>query len=194
MWDELECLWQFTSVSERLTYGRRVSGETREPPAEYVGLDATTAKLLEYATMPPINLRQTGRKPDVNRAVAVVICVASAMACLVYDHLRSGLPDWWRGHGGGVPYVVFWIAFCFVIFPFRRSVLPIAVFVTTFTCILEFMQLWKPPWLMELRATRLGAALLGSGFTWHDFPPYFIGGVIGYLMLMLVCRAGRSGR
>jgi len=148
----------------------------------------TTARFLEYATMPRINLYQAGRKPDVNRAVAVVICIASAMACFAYDSMRSGLPDWWRGYGGGIPYVVFWIAFWFMIFPFRRGALSISIFVTTFTCILEFMQLWKPQWLMEIRATRLGAALLGSGFTWHDFPPYFIGGVTGYLMLMLVCN------
>jgi hypothetical protein len=122
-------------------------------------------------------------KPE--RAVAVLICIASVMVCLAYAYWRSDLPDWWRGYGGGTPYVVFWIAFWFMIFPFRRCVLPICIFATMFTCFLEFMQLWKPEWLTQLRATRFGAALLGSGFTWSDFPPYFIGGAMGYLILVL---------
>ena len=136
--------------------------------------------------MPRVKVYQSDEKPDVSRAVAVLICITTAMVCLAYDHVRSALPDWWRSCGGGIPYVVFWITFWFMIFPFRRSVLLISIFVTIFTCLLEFMQLWKPPWLTQIRATRFGAALLGSGFTWSDFPPYFIGGVVGYLILMLV--------
>ena len=61
------------------------------------------------------------------------------------------MPDWWRMHGSGIPYVVFWISFWYMVFPFRRGVLPICILVTTITCLIEFMQLWKPPWLMQLR-------------------------------------------
>jgi hypothetical protein len=123
-------------------------------------------------------------KPDVSRSLAVLMCLASVTVCLTYAYCRSGLPDWWRDYGGGIPYVLFWIAFWFMIFPFRRCVLLICIFATTFTCFLEFMQLWKPDWLTQLRGTRFGAALLGSGFTWSDFPPYFIGGALGYSILM----------
>ncbi len=126
------------------------------------------------------------QKPDVSRSAAVLLCVATVIACLAYDHTRSTLPDWWREHGGGIPYVCYWIAFWFVFFPFRRCILPICVAVTTGICLLEFLQLWKPPWLMQIRATRFGAALLGSGFTWDDFPPYFIGGAVAAFVLMLI--------
>jgi uncharacterized protein DUF2809 len=139
-----------------------------------------------------MNLSQKRHKPDVSRIVAVVLCGASVVACLAYDHARNTLPDWWRGHGGGIPYVCFWIAFWFAILPYRRCILPICVVVTASTCLLEFMQLWKPAWLMQVRATRFGAALLGSGFTWSDLPPYFIGGVVGGLILVLISRGSRK--
>ncbi len=121
--------------------------------------------------------------PDVNRLFAGLLCLAAVIACFAYDGTRAALPSWWRDHGGGIPYVFFWISFCFVLLPYRRWIVPISLGVTAVTCLLEFLQLWKPPWLMEIRATRFGAALLGSGFTWADFPPYFIGGVLGVLVL-----------
>ncbi len=139
-----------------------------------------------------MSLSQPRQKSDVNRTVAVLLCAAMVVACLAYDHTRSTLPDWWRGHGGGIPYVCFWIAFWFAIFPYRRCIVPICLVVTVSTCLPEFMQLWKPAWLMQVRATRFGAALLGSGFTWSDLPPYFIGGVVGGLILVLISRGSRG--
>lgn len=126
--------------------------------------------------------------PDVSRWNAAVVCAASVLSCLAYNHWRDNLPNWWRGYGGGIPYVWFWTAFWFVLFPFRRYVLSICIFATTFTCCLEFLQLWQPAALTQFRSTTFGAALLGSGFTWNDFPPYFIGGVLGYVVLRLTCK------
>ena len=122
------------------------------------------------------------------RSVAVVLCVASAGACFAYAYWRQNLTGWWRESGGGIPYVVFWIMFWFMLFPRPQWVLPISGFATGVTCALEFLQRWKPAWLSEIRATTFGAALLGSGFSWQDFPPYFLGGLIGYLVLKAVFR------
>ena len=139
--------------------------------------------------------------PDVDRAkqnlaisrpLAGLICLASVVACLAYAYWRSQLPDWWRGNGGGIPYVIFWITLGFVVFPYRRSVLPICISVTLLTCLLEFLQLVKTQWLTQFRETRFGAALLGSQFVWSDIPPYFIGGVLGYFMLTVAIRAANS--
>ena len=99
---------------------------------------------------------------------------------------------------GGASMVVGFLTLSFgslwgsLLFPVRRWILPISLLATAGTCLLEFMQLWQPSWLMQLRATRIGAALLGSGFSWSDFPPYFIGGVIGFLGLSLVYRLAAS--
>jgi hypothetical protein len=128
------------------------------------------------------------------RTKAVVVCALLVLVCLAYDHWRAVLPPWWRDHGGGIPYVLFWITAWFVLIPRRGAVLPICVGVTVATCLLEVLQLWQPGWLMEFRGTRFGAAWLGSGFTLADIPPYLIGGVLGYGLLVLAPVWSRSGR
>lgn len=123
-------------------------------------------------------------KPDVKRTWAAAACLVSVGLCLAYAWVRIDLPPWWKGHGGGIPYVLFWITLGFVLFPFRRRILPIVLAACLMTCLLEFLQLWKPDWLMQIRGTRFGAALLGSGFDWNDFPPYFMGAALGAIVLV----------
>ncbi|TWT83080.1 hypothetical protein CA13_45430 [Planctomycetes bacterium CA13] len=127
-----------------------------------------------------------------NRAVAALLCITLTALCFGYAWLRSDLPVWWRLNGGGVVYVVFWITFGFVFFPYRRRVVAICVTATALTCLLEILQLWKPAWLLKFRATKFGAALLGSEFAWQDIPPYLIGGIAGYGLLLAACSLSRS--
>ncbi len=95
---------------------------------------------------------------------------------------------WWRLVGGGIPYVAFWIFLWFAAFPHRKLIAPICAGVVLTTCFLEVMQLWNPEPLASIRKTKLGLALLGNTFQWPDFPPYFIGGVVGFLVLRLIAR------
>lgn len=127
-------------------------------------------------------------KPEVPRSIAAAACFGCVLLCLAYARWRSDLPDWWRASGGGIPYVMFWCALWFIIFPIRKAILPICVGVTAFTCMLEFLQLWQPDWLMQFRATRFGAALMGMGFSWRDFPPYFLGGAAWAMLLWIMCQ------
>ena len=39
----------------------------------------------------------------------------------------------------------------------------------------EFSQLWHAPWLHAVRATRVGALVLGRGFLWSDLVRYAAG-------------------
>jgi hypothetical protein len=48
------------------------------------------------------------------------------------------------------------------------------------TSALEFLQLWHPPFLQLIRSTFLGQTLIGTSFTWWDFPYYFFGCVLGW--------------
>ena len=112
-----------------------------------------------------------------------VACLISVVACLLYAATRSYLPDWWRGHGGGIPYVIFWILLWLTLLPSRRLIVPICVGCVLMTCLLECFQLFEgPEWLREFRRTRFGAAWLGFGFDWKDIPPYIIGGVCGWVL------------
>jgi len=87
---------------------------------------------------------------------------------------------WFNDYGAGVLYEVFWVLLIFMFYPTKTAanVIPIIVFFST--CMLEFLQLWHPQFLMAVRATFLGRALLGTTFVWWDFPHYLIGCLIGW--------------
>lgn len=91
-----------------------------------------------------------------------------------------------RGYLGGVLYVVFWILLVLLARPSLRPG-SVAVVVFLVTCALEAAQLWHPPWLERIRATFLGHALLGSTFSWWDFPCYAAGAALGVGIASL-CR------
>ena len=121
------------------------------------------------------------------RLLPISLCLASVFACFAYAYLRSDLPDWWRNHGGGVPYVISGITLWFAIFPKPKFIIAICVGCVLITCLLEFLQAVEMPQLLEdFRRTRLGAAWLGYGFDVLDIPPYFLGGVIGWWLVKLV--------
>ena len=59
---------------------------------------------------------------------------------------------WFNNYGAGVLYEVFWILLASLFFPSKRSANVIPVYVFVMTCILEFLQLWHPPFLEVIRS------------------------------------------
>ena len=106
--------------------------------------------------------------------------------CLAYAWFRQDLPNWWRSSGGGIPYTFFFVTFFFALMPKRSLLGSVVGLAIAWSCTAEFLQLWQAKWLVELRSSPLGAALLGSSFTWSDLPPYFLGGGLGYLVFRAV--------
>jgi hypothetical protein len=101
----------------------------------------------------------------------------------------SGPGNWWfNDYGAGVLYEIFWIMLAFFFLPSKRSasLIPICVFVIT--CILEFLQLWHPPFLQAIRSSFFGSALIGTTFAWWDFPHYILGCLIGWGWLRFLLR------
>lgn len=94
---------------------------------------------------------------------------------------------WVSDSFGGLLYVVFWCLVVFFVFPKSKPFL-VASVVFLATCLLEFLQLWRPPFLEFLRSFFIGRTILGSSFNWMDFPYYFGGSVIGYFILRAVRR------
>ncbi|MGH1395181.1 MAG: DUF2809 domain-containing protein [Trichormus sp.] len=62
------------------------------------------------------------------------------------------------------------------------------LWVLVITCLLEFMQLWHPPFLVFISSFWWGKMLIGNAFTWADFPYYFIGCGLGWLWLRVIIR------
>jgi hypothetical protein len=83
---------------------------------------------------------------------------------------------------GGVFYVLFW---CLVVFWCLPQARPqwITLTVLSVTCLLEGLQLWHPPFLEWPRSYLIGQILLGTTFSWSDFPYYFIGAELGWLWI-----------
>jgi hypothetical protein len=90
--------------------------------------------------------------------------------------------------GGSILYEVLWcLAAAFVVPRWRSAPIAIAVFAAT--CIVEFLQLWHPPFLQWARGHFLGRSILGTDFDWADFPSYAVGSVAGYFCLRALRRA-----
>ena len=94
----------------------------------------------------------------------------------------DGPLGWIGNHAGGTFYVVFWILFVAILTPRCRSGMT-AGGVLVATSGIEFLQLWHPAWLTELRSFKAGQLLLGTTFSWGDFTFYLLGAVLGYALL-----------
>ncbi len=102
--------------------------------------------------------------------------------------LYSGPGAYWvNAQAGGLLYVVFWVFLVLALAP-RLAPGLVSTAVLGLTSVLEFLQLWHPPLLTELRSTFLGHALLGSTFSWSDFPYYAAGSFIAYGAARILCR------
>lgn len=55
-----------------------------------------------------------------------------------------------------------------------------------FAYAIEISQLYQAPWLNGLRATTIGALILGHGFLWNDLIRYAVGIGIGVLLESLI--------
>ncbi len=101
----------------------------------------------------------------------------------IYSKFYSGQAARWVNNSlGGVLYVIFWCLFVFLFLSNAKS-WKIAAVVFAITCFLEFLQLWHPPFLEFLRSNFIGRTILGTTFTWSDFPYYIVGGGIGWLWM-----------
>ncbi len=96
----------------------------------------------------------------------------------------QGGQGWLNDAFGSIAYEIFWILLVVFLFP-KVSLLGTAIGVCFVTCGLEFLQLWQPPFLQATRATFVGRLILGNTFSWSDFPSYFVGSFLGWILIRL---------
>lgn len=123
-------------------------------------------------------------------------CVLQLLAIVVplgfASKFYAGPAQFWvGGHFGGILYVAFWILLVLLIWPTLSSRL-VAFTVLGITCVLEVLQLWQPSALGAVRSTFMGHALIGSTFSWWDFPNYVLGSILGVLLVRWA--RGRASR
>ena len=101
----------------------------------------------------------------------------------------SGPAQWWfNNYGAGLLYEIFWILLIFFFLPKKALTNKIPLWVFTITCTLEVLQLWHPLFLEKVRSYFLGRALIGTSFSWWDFPHYAIGCLIGSLSIKSIIK------
>ena len=118
-----------------------------------------------------------------------IICLIVIIPLGLYTKAYAGSgQDWVNNSSGGIFYEIFWCLLILLIVP-KLQPNNIAIGVFFFTCVLEFMQLWKPPFLQTLRGTFLGATILGTSFVPSDFIHYIIGAILGWFFVVIIVRA-----
>jgi hypothetical protein len=95
---------------------------------------------------------------------------------------------WVNDSFAGFFYVLFWCLLVMLVSANARPVV-VALSVLVATCALEFAQLWHPPLLEAMRRPFLGRALLGTYFSWSDFPYYVGGSAVGWLWIRALRRS-----
>ena len=132
---------------------------------------------------------------DLNVVQRLYLLVTSVLIGATGYWLRflAPIPPEWRDHTGGISYVVFWI-FVLAIFCPRMKAWRIALTILAITCALEFAQLWHPLWLERVRRTFPGRVILGTTFDWYDFPPYFVGALLGWALLGAFTKLAAESR
>jgi hypothetical protein len=119
-------------------------------------------------------------------AILALISIAIVVpAGLFGKRYRGPGAHWVNDSFGGVLYCVLWCLVLALALPRVRAA-RIAAGVLIVTCILEFLQLWHPPFLEYLRSFFVARTILGSYFDWSDFPYYFLGSAIGWFWLRLI--------
>ena len=67
----------------------------------------------------------------------------------------------------------------------------IVIYSMSFCYAIEFSQLYKAPWIDELRHTLFGRLVLGETFLWGDLLSYTVGIAIGLLISLLINKKAR---
>jgi hypothetical protein len=111
--------------------------------------------------------------------ISMLIVVAMGFLFKFYNGFAA---QWFNNYGAAVFYEIFWCLFGFLLVS-HKAVRQIPLWVFGVTCGLEFLQLWHPPILEQIRSTFLGRTLIGNTFSWWDFPHYVLGCFLGWLWL-----------
>ena len=114
--------------------------------------------------------------------VLIVIITALGFSAKLFPH---GEATWLSNQLAGLFYVTELSLILYLFFPDHFIILlVIAAFLLT--SMVEFMQLWHPAFLEPIRSSFLGHTIIGSTFSWLDFPWYVGGALLGWLLLRWV--------
>ena len=101
-------------------------------------------------------------------------------AGFLFKFYSGPLQNWFNNYFAGVLYEIFWCLVLLFIWTNKKYITKIAIGVFIITSLLEILQLWHPWILEQIRSTFIGKVLIGTTFSWWDFPHYILGCVIAW--------------
>jgi hypothetical protein len=115
----------------------------------------------------------------------VSLCLVTPLGFLFW-YYDGPLKAWFNFYATGIVYEIFWCLVLFSIWPRKENAVRIAAAVLAVTCVLEVLQLWDAAFLEKIRSTFLGMALIGTSFTWWQFPHYVVGSLAGLVWMRML--------
>lgn len=122
------------------------------------------------------------RQSIVKTVVLIILVAALGVLAKLYPTEEA---MWVCNHLAGTFYVVELALILHLIFPDHMAFL-LAMAAFLITSLVEFLQIWHPGFLESFRASFIGHTILGSTFSWLDFPWYLGGALIGWGLLQWV--------
>jgi hypothetical protein len=122
--------------------------------------------------------------------IATVSIIPLGLATKTYQGIGQ---EWVEQFLGDVLYQMLWIMLVCLVWV-RVSAVKVAIAVFLAASAIEFLQLWQPPFLQIARSHVLGKLVLGTTFTWCDFPYYFLGSVLGWLWIRFLKKQLLEGK
>jgi hypothetical protein len=124
--------------------------------------------------------------------IKVLLClaIATSLGYWMWRYYRGCAQNLIRFYISSIVYEIIWCLVFFFFWPRRANIVRIPLIVFIATCLLEFLQLWKAEFLQTIRATLVGAALIGTDFVWQQFPFYVLGSAISVFLLAILADSG----
>ena len=118
------------------------------------------------------------------RTLIIFISISIVVPLGLFSKTYTGIGEAWvHDYSGDILYEIFWCLVFFGIFPHKRAIIAIPIWVFVVTSFIEISQLFFTRVPLSLRETIVWKLLLGSTFVWWDFPHYAIGCLLGWLIL-----------
>lgn len=121
--------------------------------------------------------------------LSLIIVIPLGFGLKYYSGPLSG---WVNNNAAGILFEVFWILFVFLFVTKEEVLNKIPVLIFIITSFLEFLQLWHPTFLEIIRSNFLGRTLIGTTFSWLDFPHYILGCIIGWIWIIKLSKISKK--